>query len=360
MPARLFTGKGCVLSHASDIAYFGDRCLIVTGRSAAKKSGALDDVIKALEKTCVSYEIFDGIGSNPAIEKCMEAAEKARAFNAQFIIGIGGGSPLDAAKATAVFAANEGLDEKIFYSKNWPDIPLPVVLVGTTAGTGSEVTKVSVLTDSLKKKHSIHDDAIFASLSLGDPSYTMTLPLKVTLSTGIDILAHCAESYFNKNANDISRATAISGIKLLYEPLMKAQSGKELLFDDREALYNASILGGLSINITGTCFPHNMGYYLTETLGVPHGFASAAFFPQLLEHVKIQLPDVFNKFISSINLSEKQLLALCEKCLEGIEIKLDNVELEKALPRWANNNSVNNTLGEVTLEDVKKWFEKYL
>ena len=360
MPVRLFTGKGCINANKGELASLGKRCMLVTGGSSAKKCGALDDVTSALESLGISYVIFDGVKSNPLVSVCAEAGRKAAEYGAEFIIGIGGGSPLDAAKATSVFAANPELDEDGFYAKNWVNSPMPIVLVGTTAGTGSEVTDVSVLTDSKHRKHSIHDPRLFARVSFGDPAYTMTLPREITLSTGIDVLAHCLESCFSKKATDISRAHAIRGIDLMYAPLIYAADGIELTFDDRERLYNASILGGLAISTTGTCFPHNMGYYLTEKYGIPHGFACALFLGQLLDYAAEACPGYCARLLATLNLDAGRLKQLISSCLKSVNVTLSLEEIEEILPRWENNGSVKNTVGNVTLDEVRGFLEAFV
>ena len=146
MPARLITGLGCVKDSANEIVKLGKSCLIVTGRHSAKACGALDDVETVLENAGIFREVYDGIGQNPRLTDCMEAAGQACRMGADFIIGIGGGSPLDAAKCIAVLAANPGMTQETLYSLQWAKRPLPVMAVGTTAGTGSEVTKVAVIT----------------------------------------------------------------------------------------------------------------------------------------------------------------------------------------------------------------------
>lgn len=357
MPVRLYTGEACIEKHAALLKSFGDRCLLVTGSSAAKRSGALDDVCFALEKEKIETSLFDRIGPNPTVSACMEAGRQAAGAGAAFILGIGGGSALDAAKAAAVFAAKPELDEDGFYALDWT-AALPIVLVGTTSGTGSEVTNVAVLTDSKGRKHSIHDDRMYAAAAFGDARYTMSLPKAVALSTGVDVLTHCTESWFNKKANDISRAFAAEGIQKLYAPLKAAAEGKELSLEQRAALYDASLFGGLAISVTGTCFPHNVGYYLTENYSLPHGFACAELFPELLEHAENCCPDYSEEFYRRTGHSKEELLELCENCLRGVEVKLTREEIEKALPRWENNGSVKNTVGNVTAEEIGRFLMK--
>ena len=361
MPVKVYSGESCIFAHKNEIGAFGKRALIVTGRTSAKKCGALSDVTAVFEELGISFEIFDEIGENPLLSLCADAGKKAAAFGAEFIFGIGGGSPMDAAKAIAVFAANPTLSEADFYDKKWAEKPLPILLLGTTAGTGSEVTEVSVLTDSKGRKHSIHDPYLYAKISFGDPKYTLSMPLPVTLSTGIDVLMHSAESYFSKKANEISKAASLHSIRLLYAPLLKAAAFGEMTTEDRETLYEASVLGGIAISYAGTCFPHNMGYYLTENYGIAHGNACAVFLPDFLFWVRENAPETAAEFYEGLGLSERELIALTEKCLPEMNISMTEAEIEKALPRWENNNSVKNTAGNMTVKDVEKVLrEKFL
>ena len=359
MPTDLITGQNCVEKNAQKLARYGKRCLIVTGGSAARRSGALDETEAALRSQNIAFSCFSGVAPNPTLASCQEGGRLAHEFGAEFIVGIGGGSPLDAAKAISVFAANPDMTEEGFYSAVWPNKPLPIVLIGTTAGTGSEVTSVSVLTDSAGRKHSIHDRRIYAALALGDARYTMSLPRAATLSTGIDALAHCVESYFSKKADLISRMFAIRGIRLGLPVLQQVtESGEMPTPEQREALYRASLLGGMAINPTGTVFPHNVGYYLTENYSIPHGFASTVFMPELLRHVRECEPELTEAFYTESGTSEDELCLLVEKTVPVRGIRLSEEEIRAALPRWENNGSVRNTVGTVRTEEIAAMLRK--
>lgn len=359
MPTNLITGAHCVRDRAKEFAKLGQRCLIVTGGSAAVRSGALAETKEALEGQNIAFTVFSGIAPNPTLASCQEGGRAAHDFGAEFVVGIGGGSPLDAAKAISVFAANPEMTEETFYSAVWPDAPLPNVLIGTTAGTGSEVTSVSVLTDSRGRKHSIHDRRIYAAIALGDPRYTMSLPRSATLSTGIDAIAHCVESLFNRKADLVSELFAVRGIRLGL-PALKTAAEQEspLSLQQRGELYHASILGGMAINRTGTAFPHNVGYYLTEQYGVPHGFASAVFMPELLEHVKQCDPKRCEDLLREAGTGEKELRELVEKTVPKRGLLLTEEEIRTALPRWENNGTVKNTIGIVTTEQIARMLRK--
>ena len=342
MPVKLITGAGCVCSGAKELAKLGKRCLIVTGKTSAKVSGALQDVTVTLEGNSQKWVLFDEIGPNPKLTDCMAAAEMAIAGGADFIVGIGGGSALDAAKCIAVLAANPGMTQTQLYAFDWANPPLKIALVGTTAGTGSEVTKVSVITTPEGRKKSFHHEAIFPTLSLGDPSYTMSLPPMVTRSTMVDVLAHCAESFFSRAANHISRCYAVEGIRLLLPIFrMMAEKGCDNLdYDAREQLYCASIYGGLAINVTGTCFPHTMGYLLTEAFHIPHGTACAVFQKDFYEYNKAVVPTLAVQFLERIGCTEEEYFRLIETLTPPCDITMDETLIASAHHRWVNNGSM--------------------
>lgn len=220
MPTKIFYGKGCVNADKSFFSSLGKKCLIVTGKNSAKVSGALDDVLKALQSCEISSEIFDEITQNPLLSVCKEAGDLAKEKGVDFIIGIGGGSPLDAAKAIAVFATNDIAPTKIFEG-NYDVPPLPIVLVGTTAGTGSEVTPYSVVMvdteGGIARKRSITN--LFATACFCDYSYTCSLDYNFTISTALDALSHCIEGYFSKRADSISDLFAKTGAKLIVDDI---------------------------------------------------------------------------------------------------------------------------------------------
>lgn len=354
MPVKLITGRDCIAAHAGKLASLGNRCLIVTGVSAAKRCGALDDVIAALSAHDIGWQLYDKIVANPTMTSCIEGGQAAVDFGANFIIGIGGGSALDAAKVIAMAAANPQLDAQGMYAKGWAAKPLPLALVGTTAGTGSEVTPVAVLTDAAGNKRSIRDNSMFACMSFGDPKYTMALPKSITASTGIDAVTHCVESYFSKKANYISRAMSLMGMELLLPSLDSLAVGTELTYAHREALYNGSILAGLAICVTGTVFPHNVGYYFSEHHGLPHGQACALFLPELLGHVTTAAPEYTANFFRKLGTTPDALTALSAQLLPTPEIRLSPETIRAILPRWENNGSVMNTIGTVTTADIEQ------
>ena len=322
MPVRLYTGRGAAAANAAVFAKYGKRCLVVTGGASAEKCGALADCLQALDRYEIAYEIFNGIGPNPETKACHTAGRLARECGAQFIIGIGGGSPMDAAKAVAIYAANPDFGEADIYTRAVPAKALPVLLIGTTAGTGSEVTGVSVLTLSATgKKKSISGPDCYAAVSFCDYGYTTAMPGGVTQSTALDALAHALESYLASTANEMSVLYAARAMALL-RPVLPRLTAEYIPTDgERENMYLASIYAGLAINITGTCFPHTVGYYLTENYGVPHGLACIAFLPRLLARAKEYCPERVGAMEKALDMRCDTLIAVLARNVRfGVQV----------------------------------------
>ncbi len=359
-PVQLVSGKGCVINNSYLLKNIGSRCLIITGGSSAEKSGAIKDVVAALKKEGIEYSVFNKITQNPYTADCHAAGEAARSFNAGFIFGIGGGSVLDASKAAAIYASNANLKPHDIYLRKYDNKPLPVVLLGTTAGTGSEVTGVSVLTDSesgMKKSVSGHD--CYSVLSFCDYSYTQTVPYDFTVSTALDAFAHATESFFSASSNDLSDVYALKAFEMLSEPLRFLNSTHSLPNEQmRETLYIASLYAGLCLNITGTCFPHTMGYVLTEDFHIPHGRACAAFTPDFLLSANRCMKNKAAMMCAVMAMTFDEIIALIRN-LANISIKITDEQIEKYAKRWSVplknfDRSPENFTGKDAAQIIKK------
>ena len=351
---ELYTGRGCVAAKGALMARLGKKCLILTGATAAKACGALADVTAVLDGCGIEYRVYDRVGQNPAMENCVEAGELAREYGAEFIIGIGGGSPIDAAKAAAAVAANPGLDHGELVKSRFPVHPLPIVAVGTTAGTGTEVTGVAVITDYDGEKKSLRGPMLYPALAYGDPGYTMSLPDYFTRSTAVDALAHCTESYFSQAANEISSAFAVRGVQLLMEGFAAiAEKGtEELSYEEREKLYYGSIYGGYALTVTSTVFPHGIGLILSEKRGLPHGLACGVFQPKFFARNKEKAPERYAEFFRAVGVSPERYMELFEAVMPKLDITLTREDILPQEPRWAASGSVKRTLGGMSPEEV--------
>ena len=272
MPADTFFGRGCVLANKEAFSPLGSKAMLVTGRGSAKKNGAQKDVTDALDSLNIPWVLFDEIGENPDVETVERAAKLAVAQKVDFLIGIGGGSPMDAAKAIAVLAANPEKSCDILFTEAKAKA-LNVVEIPTTAGTGSEVTQFSILTLHEKRTKSAIMPKIFAKISFLDPKYMDALSPEITNNTAVDALSHLIESYLSINANFISEKIVEMGFSIFKEciPALKART---YTAQDRDKLMLASTLAGVAIAQTGTSIPHALGYFLTYEKEIPHGRAN--------------------------------------------------------------------------------------
>lgn len=334
MPVRIVSGKDCVKNNAGLFSSFGKRCLIVTGGTSAVRSGAFDDCISALNVHSIEYSVFDKITANPYADTCFEAGVAAREFNADFIIGIGGGSVLDASKAVSIYASNKELGVNDIYVRTIPAKALPVVLIGTTAGTGSEVTGVSVLTSrETGRKKSISGMDCYAKISFCDYTYTKTVPPYMTFSTALDAFAHAVESMLNSTANELVYIYSAKAIALLKDYILRKDIPEVLTEDERERLYTASIFAGLAINIAGCGFPHTIGYYLTENYNIPHGAACVAFMPTFLENAKKYCPEKLGTIENILGITYRELIAVLNAKLK-FDFSISAEEAEAVALRW--------------------------
>ena len=275
MPTRIFTGR--LRGYAREFSGYGDRALIVTGQSSSA-NGALDDVLYIMNDLHVAAHVFNGVEENPSVENVMEAVRSGRGFGAEFIVGIGGGSPLDAAKAAALLIPNpdkSGAD--LWRADSLEGRPrLPMLAVPTTAGTGSEVTPFAILTSHKRRTKASLPCLVFPEKTFLDAAYTAHMPDAVTLHTAADALSHLIEGYLGSRASLLSDRLAEGGLAEYGADggtLMTCLSERRFDMAVREKLLINSTLAGIVISQTKTTLPHQMGYPLTYYQKLSHGAA---------------------------------------------------------------------------------------
>ena len=360
MPVKVITQKNCVMQNASLLSDFGKKCLIITGNHGAKASGALDDVITALESENIAYEVFDEIMPNPLLSIAYRAGKLAKSTQANFIIAIGGGSVIDAAKAAAIYATNDFFDMEDIYQKHYSASPLPLVVIGTTAGTGSEVSKVAVITnDRTMQKQSISDDACYAALALCDAKYTYNNARALTVSTALDAFAHALEGWFSRKRNTVAELFAIKCMRDIFEILTCLSEGKQLSEEQRDTMYCCSIYAGMVLNV-GTLYPHMLGYTLTDKRGVPHGQACAVFDLHLIEWNEKYAPDLANTFFRLVGADSARMLSVLDSLIDIPEsVSFSAEEIERYSHSWTDDNpKFTNVYGNFTRKDALRLFTK--
>ncbi|WP_295208598.1 iron-containing alcohol dehydrogenase family protein [Ruminococcus sp.] len=327
LPTKMYHEHNCVSAHADELCSLGTKALIITGQSSSKKNGSLEDVTAALDGHKIAYAIFDKIEENPSVETVIAAAIFGISEKADFVIGIGGGSPLDASKAVALLIANGVFDKDFLYTTNKNAPHLPVAAVPTTCGTGSEVTGVSVLTlhEDHTKKSIAHQ--IFPDIALVDSKYLKTAPKSVLISTALDALAHLCESYLHVKADAYSHMSAEKGLSV-WGGVKQALLDGEFSDDTLDKLMAASVMAGISIRLTGTSLPHGLSYRVTYECKMVHGKACAVFLPAFIDNA----PDEYKHRILELLGFERfsDLKRFVETLCADCEIPQDILELSIA------------------------------
>ncbi len=287
LPTTLYCEKDCVMRHSSDISTYGRYAYIITGRHSSKTNSSLSDTVSALKACGIKYRIFDGIDENPSIENIMKAVAMSDK-DCDFVIGIGGGSALDASKAVAMLMANPEENEDCLYDSGKTLCHLPVVTIPTTCGTGSEITPYSILTIHKKRTKKSLPHKIYPSLALIDPTYLASASDTIIRNTAIDALGHLIESYINTGATDISQMFCIHALKG-WRDIYSILTEKKRDYESYEKLMMTSACAGMAISHTGTCLPHGMSYSITYEHNIPHGKAVGVFLGAFVDHASVAM-----------------------------------------------------------------------
>lgn len=366
MPTKLVMGKDCITKNSELFKSLGKKAMLVTGAQSAKKNGSEKDVIVALESVGISYLVYDQVVSNPTISCVYEGARLARENQVDFIIAIGGGSPMDAGKAIALLAVQDIPKENLF-SGPVTDKILPLALVPTTAGTGSEVTQYSILTnDRAMTKTSIASDLLFPDIAFLDAKYTENLPVITTINTAIDALSHAVESMLSVRSSLFSDSLAMESIRLIMNCLpelktaLEAESEVRISRHTREQLLLASCIAGMVIAQTGTTIVHSMGYSLTYFKDIDHGRANGLLLSEYLRFVEKVEPDLADRILKAMNLADVRTFEKLINNLLGGKEEFTREELNNYSKIAIKAKNIGNCIVQPTEEDICEMFKQAL
>ena len=387
VPTDIYVEKDCVKNHAKELLAVGKRALIVTGHSSAKVNGSLNDVTEVLNAGGVAYKIFDEVEENPSTDTVGKGAQIAREFGAEFIIGIGGGSAIDAAKAMAILLVNPSVNaDELHKAPSHPLNHAPVVAVPTTCGTGSEATPVSIITNhKINLKKSI-PHRIFPVLALVDGKYLASAKKQLIVNTAVDALAHMVESILNIHSNMLNRMCPEYGLKLwgeCKEALIAsvaannasenaarnaaqdaAQNASENDAPIDASLYEklmyTSTIAGMSIAMTSTAVPHGMSYDLTLSKGTPHGPAVGYFLGAYVEICQKKVPNDVEKVLSLLGLKNVEEFAEMLRKLIGTCTVTRELRDKFAAAMKVNRSKLDLVTGGITPEEVEYIYDKSL
>lgn len=329
-PTEIFFGCGKLNEIGTIAKSYGQRALLVTGSGRSSEEAAAR-VVKLLGEAGLTCAHFDGVKPNPTTDLVTAGARMARQAGAQVVIGLGGGSAMDTAKAIAVEASHPGTAWDYNCHTDGPsDRTLPILAVGTTAGTGSQVTQCGVITRTADKdKSAIWHRNIFPKAAIVDPELTKSMPQSVTAQTGFDAFCHNFEAYLSVNTSPMVERMALEAIGIIVEYLPRAIADGEDM-EARSKMAWADTLGGLTNSNAGVTLPHGLGMQVGgHCPQVTHGQALASLYPAFTRYtVEYAVP----KFAAVGRIFQPKLAQLTEKeaafaCCEEIDAFLKKIGL---------------------------------
>jgi alcohol dehydrogenase class IV len=334
-PTELVFGRRRVGELGALAKRFGERTLLVTVKESHAVKEQYARILQILAEAGMKVTHFDGVVPNPTVESIAVGAKIARQCGAQSMIGLGGGSSMDSAKAIAVEATHEGSCwDYLFYKKAPTEKTLPIIAVSTTSGTGSHVTQVAVITNpSTRDKSAIYHPNVYPKVSIVDPELMVSLPREITAPTGFDALCHSFESTIHPNCSPLIELMAWRGIGLVVEALPKAlANGADL--DARESLAWADTLGGYSIANAGVTLPHGVGMAIGGMYPhVAHGVALAIVYPAFARFTWRSAVTQFARLARVLDptLADRPDTVAAERSSRLVEDFLDNIGLRLGL-----------------------------
>lgn len=280
---RIVMGPGSLARIGEETKRLGGSRVMVVTDSGLIETGIVARAEEVLRSVGVSAMRFEGVEADPRYEIAAQAAASAKEAEADLLIGIGGGSSLDIAKVAAILVTNADPVATYFGIDLVPRRGLPTILVPTTAGTGSEVTPIAILSDHAEKlKKGIVSPFLFPDVAVLDPELTLGLPPKVTAATGMDALIHAVEAYTSKNATRITDMLAMEAMTVIFKNIRTAYAnGSDL--PARAAMLEGSMLAGMAFANAGVTAVHAFAYPIGAEFHIPHGVANSMMLAPVME-----------------------------------------------------------------------------
>lgn len=273
-PVRIRFGNGIISCLPEEIKALGGKNGVLITSASFVRRGMAEAICTASGGTL--KHVYGKVSANPDVAECNECAQLMRDNSCDFVVALGGGSVMDCAKAAAsICLTDEPIENYLATGKPMPLAHLPLIAVPTTAGTGSEITCVSVLSDHKRGiKSPINSDGFYPTLAIVDPELTYSVPAYLTACTGFDVLCHAIEAYWSRYHQPICDTLAVHAAHLVLTNLQKAYDEPNNV-EARENMAEASVIAGLAFTLPKTTSAHACSYPLTNLLGIPHGEACA-------------------------------------------------------------------------------------
>ena len=382
LPVNIQFGWNKVDSVADFVKPYGKKVLIVTGRTSAKKSGLYDRVVTKLDNAQINHVLFDEVDANPLTTTAIKGSELAKANGCEAIVAIGGGSIMDCAKGIAFMAVNDGDINDYIFNRKTSDNALPLIVIPTTCGTGSEGNGFGVLTNpETGDKKSLRCNAIVPKVSIVDPAVMGTMPSHVLASVGFDALCHNVEAYTSKTAQPFTDALSYYAVTLLaqylvplYKHVKAITNGKPIVLNEKqltkawESVTLASTIGGMVINTAGVTLAHGMEHPASGLKDITHGVGLAVIEPVVVEYTWSANPDKFGALARIFNHGDgSELGEALRSIVHDLDLTTNLTELgftKKDIPWLVDNvyvvatGNIANTVAKISREDIEVLYKK--
>lgn len=327
LPSTIILGGGASRELVPQLQRLSAQRVLVVSDNFLQQTGVVGRILSELETAGIKASVYAGVQPDPTVANVMEGWDLLRTCQAEVVIALGGGSPIDAAKVIAVLAANPSPVRQYEGYHRIPRPGLPLVAIPTTAGTGSEMTRVAVITDTERDvKMMLLDAHLVPRIALVDYELTLTMPASLTAHVGVDTLTHGIEAYISRRANSLTDPLALSCVELVSRNLLTAFAEPNHCAA-REAMMTAASLGGMAFANSSVCLVHGMSRPLGALYHVPHGLSNAVLLPTV---TRFSLPGAPERYAE---LARRMRLAGADDSIEtaGDALNLFLLELNRKL-----------------------------
>lgn len=370
MPSTILYGAGCIEQLGNKVKPLGKKALIVSDKVMTDTNNVkkIQDLLSAQE---IEFEVYNEVNGEPTDVMIEKGLNIYKDGNCDFLVGIGGGSPIDAAKAIGLMATNPGnIVDYMGLGKVKNQLP-PVVAIATTSGTGSEVTQFTIIADTKNDvKMLIGSPYIVPAVAVNDPLFTLSVPAKVTAATGIDAFTHAIEAYISKKAHPFTETMSLSAIKRISKYIRRAWANGDDL-EARNQMMIASMEAGLAFSNASVTIVHGMSRPIGALFHIAHGISNAVLLPKCMEFALMGAPEKFANVaevmgekiegLTTMEAGKKAILAI-KQLNDDLEIPsisglgIDKEKFMALAPKMAqdaiNSGSPGNTPRKASIEQI--------
>lgn len=378
MPSTVLYGVGCIEQLGNKVKPLGKKALIVSDK-VMTDVGYVEKIQDILTQQDIGYEVYNEVNGEPTDVMIEKGLTIYKDNNCDFLIGIGGGSPVDAAKAIGLMNTNPGnIVDYMGLGKVKNPLP-PVVAIATTSGTGSEVTQFTIIADTKNDvKMLIGSSYIVPVLAVNDPLLTLSVPAKTTAATGIDAFTHAIEAYISKKAQPFTETMSLSAINRISKYIRKAWANGDDI-EARSEMMIASMEAGIAFSNASVTIVHGMSRPIGAIFHIAHGISNAVLLPKCMEFAMMGAPEKFAKVAEAMgeNIEGLTTMEAAKKAVQAIKLLNDDLEIPSisglgidkeefmaVAPKMAqdavNSGSPGNTPRKVNLEQIIQIYKESL